>query len=62
MSDITRSVPLSAPSFWVFAVSVVLFLLAIVDQVTAFNLPISTFGVIVVAYLVLLAGVLFNRL
>lgn len=62
MADLTRSLPLSAPTFWTFIISVVLAAFAIIDRAAGLGLPIGSFGLLVIGYVVLLVGVLFNRL
>lgn len=64
MSNITRSLPLSAPTFWTFVVSVIIGIVALLDQggIFSFGLPLSAFAMLLIAYVILLLGVLFNRL
>ena len=44
MADLTRSLPLSAPTFWTFIISVVVAAFAIIDRAAGLGLPIGSFG------------------
>lgn len=62
MADLTRSLPLSAPTFWTFLASALLAILAIIDRASGLGLPIGSFGLLLIAYVILIVGVLFNKL
>jgi CHASE2 domain-containing sensor protein len=60
------SFALTPPSIWIFAISVILAVIAMLVRYAGINVPIVSaarvFDVLVIAYLLLLAGVLFRRI
>jgi hypothetical protein len=60
------SFALTPPSIWIFGISLVLAIIAMLVRYAGVNVPIvnaaRVFDVLVIAYLLLLAGVLFRRL
>jgi len=57
---------LTTPSLWIFAISLVLAIIAILMRYAGVRVPIISparvFDVLAIAYLLLLAGVLFRRI
>jgi hypothetical protein len=60
------SFALTPPSIWIFGISLVLAIIAMLVRYAGVKIPIvnaaRVFDVLVIAYLLLLAGVLFRRL